>query len=75
VRSYARLDALDEARLKKALWTVYRRSAAPGRERIEAETTPVAPTPRRVAASGLPDPQRVLDEVRGFTALARNRRA
>ncbi|MCP3821446.1 hypothetical protein NLX86_26135 [Streptomyces sp. A3M-1-3] len=68
---YARLDVLDEARLKKALWAVYWRSAVPVRERIEAETAPVAPAPRRPVTSGPPDPQRVLDEVRGFTALAR----
>lgn len=69
---YARLDALDEARLKKALWTLYWRSAAPVRERIEAETAPVAPAPRRPVTNGPPDPQRVVDEVRGFTALARS---
>jgi len=69
---YARLDALDEARMKKALWTLYWRSAAPIRERIEAEIVLDAPIPRRPAEDGPPDPQQVHDEVRAFIGLARD---
>ena len=69
---YAQLGALDEARLKKALWNLYWRSAAPVRERIEAEISPL-PTPRRPAAGSEPsDPAKILEEVRNFTELARS---
>lgn len=68
---YARLAALNEEQLKKALWTLYWRGAAPVRQRIEAEISPL-PAARRPAAPDPPDPARVLERVRSFTELARS---
>jgi uncharacterized protein YfiM (DUF2279 family) len=68
---FAKLTALDEERMKKALWNLYWRGTATVRQRIEAEIEPDGPRPRRkdpVAA----DPDGTLDEVREFVALARS---
>jgi hypothetical protein len=43
---FAQLAHLDEERLRKALWNLYWRGAAPVRERIEAEIAPVAAVPQ-----------------------------
>lgn len=68
---YARLAVLNEEQLKKALWTLYWRGAAPVRQRIEAEISPL-PAARRPGAPDPPDPARVLERVRSFTELARS---
>lgn len=68
---FTQLAPLDEDRLKKALWNLYWRSSAPVRERIEAEIAPVPPGPRKRPKTEAPDPQRVGEEVREFTTLAR----
>lgn len=68
---YAVLAGLDEGRLRKALWTVYWRSAAQVRDRVEAELSPVTVTPGTRAADQAVDPQAVLGEVEEFVALAR----
>ncbi|TWP38549.1 hypothetical protein [Leekyejoonella antrihumi] len=67
---YARLAQLDEAGLKKALWTLYWRGAAPVRERIETVIDPSAPSTTRRAAAP-PDPAKIAREVRELAALAR----
>lgn len=68
---YDQLSGLDEAGLKKALWTVYWRGTAPTRERIEAEIDPRVKQEKRRAAEQLPDPDSVRSEVQEFAALAR----
>lgn len=75
---FAKLTTLDEARLKKVLWTMYRRGSAVMRERIEAEIDPVdrdrracaskAPIdPRWVPGSGIRDPSRPGSSSRAHT--------
>ena len=68
---FARLGALDEERLKKALWNLYWRGTATFRQRIEAELDPDGPRPRRQEPEPV-DPEGTLDEVRDFVALARS---
>jgi uncharacterized protein YfiM (DUF2279 family) len=68
---YAAIAGLDEERLRKTLWTVYWRSAAPVRQRIEAEIAPPEAKPAARAAAAKVDPDDVLDDVRRFVALAR----
>jgi hypothetical protein len=68
---FARLAPLDEEQLKKGLWNLYWRGAAPVRERIEAEISPL-PAARRPPGKALPDPAKVLEDVRSFTELARS---
>ncbi len=68
---FARLGALDEDRLKKALWNLYWRGTATIRQRIEAELHPDGPRPRRKEREPS-DPEGTLDEVRDFVALARS---
>lgn len=68
---FARLGALDEERLKKALWNLYWRGTATIRQRIEAELDPDGPRPRRKEPEPA-DPEGTLDEVRDFVALARS---
>lgn len=68
---YARLAALDEEQLKKSLWNLYWRGAAPVRERIEAEISPLPAQRRPGTAAEPPDPGQVLESVRTFTELAR----
>jgi hypothetical protein len=69
---YAQLAALDEERLKKALWNLYWRAAAPVRERVEAEISPLPAARRPGTKAEPPDPEQVLEQVRSFTALARS---
>ncbi|MEU8178930.1 hypothetical protein AB0C14_39210 [Microbispora hainanensis] len=68
---YATLAPLDEERLKKTLWTLYRRGSAQLRERIEAELTPEEHKPAAKSAKQTVDAQSVLDDVRRFVELAR----
>ncbi len=68
---FARLGALDEERLKKALWNLYWRGTATIRQRIEAELDPDGPRQRRKEPEPA-DPEGTLDEVRDFVALARS---
>ncbi|MEV6740102.1 hypothetical protein AB0N14_25410 [Streptomyces sp. NPDC051104] len=68
---FAKLAGLDEERLRKALWNLYWRGAAPVRERIEAEIVPAPPGQRVRPREEVPDPVRVRNEVREFVALAR----
>lgn len=68
---YDTLAALDEAGLKKALWTLYWRGPAPVRERIMAAIDPV-PTAVQAARTRAPvDVSAVEAEVTEFAALAR----
>ncbi len=68
---YAVTTGLDEARLRKVLWTLYWRSAAPVRQRIEAELAP-EPTKAHVRAAGAEvDPAEVVGRVQAFVALAK----
>jgi hypothetical protein len=69
---YGQLAALDEQRLKKALWNLYWRGAAAIRERIEAELDPDQPAHGRRPSKEPADPQQLLDEVADFVALARS---
>ena len=65
---FGELAALDEVRLKKALWNLYWRGSAAMRERIEAELDPGRA--KRVSEPAA-DPNAVLAEVRDFVTLAR----
>jgi hypothetical protein len=49
---YAATAGLGEERLRKALWTVYWRSAVPVRQRIEAEIAPPEAKPVARASVG-----------------------
>jgi hypothetical protein len=68
---FAKLAGLDEECLRKALWNLYWRGAAPVRERIEAEIAPAPTGPRARPQDEVPDPVRLREEVREFVALAR----
>ncbi len=68
---YDKLARMDEAALKKALWTLYWRGSASMRERVDAAIEPPVPNARRGASRTPPDPGDVLAEVREFAALAR----
>lgn len=65
---FGKLGALDEERMKKALWNLYWRGNATMRERIEAE---LDPGPPKQASRPVVDPGAVLVEVRDFASLAR----
>ena len=67
---YARLAPLDEAGLRKALWTLYWRGSAPVRERVLAVVDPQSvAVEARVAVV---DAEALLAEVEEFAALARH---
>lgn len=68
---FSKLDGFDTTGLKKVLWNLYWRGAAPVRQRIEAELDPVAHAAAKAQASAV-DPEFVLDDVREFVALARS---
>jgi hypothetical protein len=68
---FAKLAALDEAGLKKALWNLYWRGTAAVRERIEGEIVPGEADRARRAAAAPADPAQVLREVSEFAELAR----
>ena len=63
---------LDEAELRKALWTVYWRGTAAVRERIEEILSPDPAGAARRAAAQTPDPDQVLGAVQEFTGLVRS---
>ncbi len=68
---YTAMAPIDDARLRKILWTVYWRGNAQLRERIEDELrSPEQPKVR--PKKGLPDPDTVLDEVTTFATLAKD---
>lgn len=69
---FAKLAALDEERLKKALWNLYRRGSATMRERIEGEIDPAERASRARAGKEPPTPSWVLGEVQEFVSLARS---
>jgi len=69
---FAKLAEMDQADLKKALWTLYWRGAAPLRERIEAIIDPQSEEVRDRAVKSPPDPKLVLEEVTQFATLARS---
>jgi hypothetical protein len=68
---FAKLGALDDDQLRKALWNLYWRGSAQLRERIEGEVDPAQYAARKVAPAGPPDPKLVLLEVGDFAELAR----
>jgi hypothetical protein len=68
---YAAMAPLDDARLRKVLWTVYWRGNAQLRERIEDELRPPE-QPKVKQKKALPDPDAVLKEVTTFAGLARD---
>ena len=69
---HAKAAALDDAALRKALWTLYWRGTAAMRERIEAELDPRQGAAKRLRAQQPPEPAQVLDQVREFVNLARS---
>lgn len=68
---FDKLAQMDEAGLKKALWTLYWRGSASMRERIEAAIDPQVQEVRRAASKAPPDPGVVLEQVTEFATLAR----
>ena len=69
---YAKAAALDEAALRKALWTLYWRGGGPVRERIEAQLDPQQAAAKRTQDQLPPAPEEVQREVREFVDLARS---
>lgn len=69
---FGKLAALDDQRLKKALWNLYWRGSAAIRERIEAEIDPDQHDHGKRPSKELVDPQLLLGEVADFAALARS---
>jgi len=69
---FDKLAGMDEADLKKTLWTLYWRGAAPLRERIEVAIDPRAKEVSKRGAKVPPDPQLVLSDVTEFASLARS---
>jgi hypothetical protein len=66
---YTAMAPLDEAALRKILWTVYWRGTVQIRERIEDELRPPQ-LPKVKEKKQVPDPSTVLDEVTRFVGLA-----
>ncbi|WP_194893632.1 hypothetical protein [Catenulispora pinisilvae] len=69
---YARLAALDQDGLKKALWNLYWRGTAPVRERIEEETSPAPKASRVKSRAEVRDPVVVRGAVGDFVAQVRS---
>jgi hypothetical protein len=69
---FDKLAGLDEAGLKKMLWTLYWRGSASTRERIESALDPQAQDPQRRAPAAPPDAGDVLEDVTEFAGLARS---
>ena len=69
---FEKLAEMEATDLKKALWTLYWRGAAPLRERIEAIIDPQSTEVRDRGVKSPPDPGLVLGEVTQFAALARS---
>lgn len=68
----AKAANLDEAAVRKVLWTLYWRGNAQMRERIEAQLDPQQEARKRKAAEQPQDPTSVLVEVEEFAELARS---
>lgn len=68
---YDTLAALDEAGLKKALWSLYWRGPASVRERIMAVIDPSSATAQATRSGAGVDADAMLSEVMEFAALAR----
>jgi len=68
---YAALAELDEAALKKALWTLYWRGSASARERIAGVIAPSSAAAQAMADARI-DADALLAEVLEFAALARS---
>jgi hypothetical protein len=68
---FDKLSEMDEAGLKKALWTLYWRGSASVRERIEVAIDPQVQDVRRAALEACLDPGVVLGEVMEFATLVR----
>lgn len=69
---YRKLAGLDEADLRKALWTLYWRGPAPLRERVEAVIDPQAKAAGDLRRQAAPEPEQVLAEVTEFVSFARS---
>jgi hypothetical protein len=69
---FEKLAVMEATDLKKALWTLYWRGAAPLRERIEAIIDPQSTDVRERGVKAPPDPELVLGEVTQFASLARS---
>jgi hypothetical protein len=69
---FGKLAALDEQRLKKALWNLYWRGSAAMRERIEIEIDPDQHDGGKRSSKQPIDPRLLLGEVGDFVALARS---
>lgn len=69
---YDRLAALEEADLKKALWTLYWQGSAPVRERIMAAIDPTSAAAQAARVSVPVAPVAIESDVRDFAALARD---
>ena len=69
---FEKLAEMEATDVKKALWTLYWRGAAPLRERIEAIIDPQSKDVRDRALKTPPDPKLVLGEVTQFATLARS---
>ena len=68
---FAATAPLDEAQLRKVLWTLYWRGSAALRARIEAELGPATGQSRPKPPPVVVDPEEVLSDVRHFAELAR----
>lgn len=68
---FAKLAALDQDKIKKALWNLYWRGPVQLRERIESELDAAPDAARKRVVAEPPDPDAVLWEVRDFAELAR----
>jgi hypothetical protein len=69
---FEKLAEMEATDLRKALWTLYWRGAAPLRERIEAIIDPQSAEVRDRGMKSPPDPKLVLGDVKQFAALARS---
>ena len=69
---FVKLAEMEATDLKKALWTLYWRGAAPLRQRIEAIIDPQRAGVLDRGVKSPPDPGLVVEEVTEFAALARS---
>lgn len=69
---YDTLSTLDEAGLKKALWTLYWRGSAPVKDRVLAAIDPTSAAGQAAKASTPDNATALWSEVREFAALARS---
>lgn len=69
---FAKTAGMDEAALRKALWTLYWRGTAQMRERIEGAIDPAQADAVKKAATAPPNAELVLRQVTYFAELARS---